>query len=425
MTAINLSHFSELIKSSLTFGKGVYLQSLLLIGCFAIAYVFYLLGKKFVLPKVLSVTLKKNPKLNRLITKYIVSLFYPLIAVIFLTLGLFFYGWFFEETEIFSSVIKLLLVFLFLRFLRIASSNNFITNAAGFFLVPTLLLDIFNLLGPVITYLDDYDFTIGQVRISVYLVIKSFIVLLVVFWASSLLSQKTRFYIENNKKIESGTRNLIAKFIDISIYLIAGIVLLKTLGVGLETLAIMGGAIGVGIGFGLQKIASNFISGIILLFEKSVELGDIIELENGKIVGAVRHFSSRYTLIEGWDGREILVPNEELIINKVANLTYSNNRSRIEIKVGVDYDSNLEQVREIMINCAKEHPRCVSYPDADCFITELDEYSVKFTLYFWVSDITAGKLGPQSDTIIAIWKKFKEHGIKIPAPRRDVKIESS
>jgi small-conductance mechanosensitive channel len=287
--------------------------------------------------------------------------------------------------------------------------------------MPTLVLDIFGLLDSTIDYLDDYAFKIGNVRISVYLVIKGFVVLLIVFWLSNLISKKSKSYIDSSKSIKSSTKGIISKFIDIAVYSSVFVILLKTFGVDMTTLAVVGGAIGVGIGFGLQKIASNFISGIILLFEKSVEIGDIVEIDNGNIYGTLKHFGGRYALIETMDGKEVMIPNEEFIINRVTNWTYSNNRARIEITLGVAYGTDLEKAKEILIFCAKENPRCLSYPEAECFVTQFGEYEIKFTLYFWISDIIEGRMGPKSDVLIRIWKKFKENNIEIPLPQREVR----
>lgn len=398
-----------------------YWQSLSLLCCFFVAFLFYKLSRKFLLPTIISSTLKKNIALNRLVTRYMIPLLYPCFAFIFLGLGLSIYSEFFKETIVFTTTFKLIALFLFLRFLRISSNNTFVTNLAGFFLMPALVLDIFGLLDPTIILLDQYAFKIGAVRISIYLVCKAIIVLLIVFWLSTLVSKKSKSYLDNSKNIKSSTKGIISKFIDIFVYAVMIIVLLKTFGVDMTTLAVLGGAIGVGIGFGLQKIASNFISGIILLFEKSVEVGDIVEIDNGNIFGTIKHFGGRYTLVEGSDGKEIMIPNEDFIIGKVTNWTYSNNRARVEINVGVAYGSDLEKVREVMLGCAKEHPRCLNYPEAECFVTQFGDYDIKFTLYFWISDIVEGRARPKSEVMLNIWNAFKENKIEIPMPQREVK----
>jgi len=418
--SISYDKLLEVLEKTVA-SSSLYWQTLSLILCFILSYVFYKLSRKFIFPKIISFTLKKNIELNRLVTGYLIPLLYPIFAVIFLAIGLSIYSKFFKETILFATTLKLITLFLFLRFLRISSDNSFIANIAGFFLIPALILDIFDMLDLVIEYLDFYAFKIGNIRISIYLVVKAIIVLMIVFWISSLVSKKSKSYVDNSKSIKSSTKSIIAKFIDIIIYAIVIIILLKTFGVDMTALAVIGGAVGVGIGFGLQKIASNFISGIILLFEKSVEIGDVVELDGGNIYGIVKHFGGRYTLIEGSDGKEIMVPNEDFIIQKVTNWSYTNNRARIEINLGVAYGSDLKMVRDILLNCARENSRCLNYPEAECFVTSFGEYDVKFTLYFWISDIVEGRAKPKSDVLINIWDKLQENNIRIPFPQREIK----
>ncbi len=398
-----------------------YWQSLSLIFCFVVSYTIYRITRKIILPKLISFSIKKNIELSRLITRYLTPLLYPLFAIIFLSIALSIYAQFFRDVTLFTTTIKLMTLFLFLRFLRISSNNNFVSNAAGIFLMPAMVLDIFGILDSTTAYLDQYALKIGTFRISVYLVIKAFIVLILLFWVANLILRKSHSYVENSRKIDSSTKGIINKFVDIVVYSFVFIAVLKILGVDMTTFAVLGGAIGVGIGFGLQKIASNFISGIILLFEKSVEIGDIVEIDNGNIYGTVKHFGGRYALVEATDGKEIMIPNEDFITGKVTNWTYSNNRARIEINVGVGYESDLEKVKQIMIECASSHPRCLNYPEIECFVTKFDEYDVKFVLYFWISDIVQGRAGAKSDVMIKIWNRFKENNIRIPVPQREVK----
>ncbi len=417
-------HYNKIIDTieKTISSPSLYWQSLSLIFCFIFSYIFYKLSRQFFFPKIISPSLKKNVDLNRFVARYLLPLLYPLFAVIFLSSGLSIYSKFFKETILFLTTLKLVALFLFLRFLRISSNNNFVANAAGLILMPALILDIFGMFDIAMAYLDSYAFKIGTVKISVYIAIKAFVILLIVFWLSGLISKKSKSYIDSSKSIKSSTKGIISKFIDILVYSIVVIVILKIFGVDMTTLAVIGGAIGVGIGFGLQKIASNFISGIILLFEKSVEIGDWIEMDNGSVFGTVKHFGGRYTLIECFDGKEVMVPNEEFIINKVTNWTYSNNRARIDITLGVAYGSDLEKVTEIMTTCAKENPRCLNYPEIECYVTNFGEFDVKFILYFWISDIIGGRMKPKGEVLMSIWKKFAEAGIKIPVPQREVTV---
>jgi small-conductance mechanosensitive channel len=416
----NYSNIANIVEQTIASSE-FYWQSLSLLGCFLISFFFYKLGRKFILPKIISSSLKKNIALNRIVTRYLIPMLYPLFAVTFLGIGLSIYSHFFQEATLFASTLKLVTLFLFLRFLRISSNNTFLTNIAGLFLAPALVLEIFGLLDSAIFLLDEYGFKIGSVRVSAYLVIKAIVVLVLVFWLSTLVSKKSKSFLDNSKSIKSSTKGIISKFIDILVYTVVVIVFLKTFSVDMTTFAVIGGAVGVGIGFGLQKIASNFISGVILLFEKSVEIGDIVEIENANIFGTIKHFGGRYTLVEGVDGREIMIPNEDFIIGKVTNWTYSNSRARIEINLGVAHGSDLEKVKEIMTECARQHPRCLTYPEIDCFVTQFGEYDIKITLYFWISDIVEGRMKPKSDILVSIWKSFKENGIEIPLPQREIK----
>ena len=418
---MNFDKIFDTIERTLI-SPSLYWQSMSLILCFVLSYIAYRISRKFIFPKIISTTLKRNVELNRIVTRYVLPMLYPIFALIFLSVGLSIYSEFFREKILFSTTLKLVGLFLFLRFLRISSNSHVTANVAGLILMPTLLLDIFGALDPAIIYLDELAFKIGKMRISAYLVIKAFVVLLLAFWLSGLIRKKSKSYIDSSKSIKSSTKGIISKIIDIFIYSAIAIIILKTFGVDMTTLAVIGGAVGVGIGFGLQKIASNFISGVILLFEKSVEIGDIVELDGGKIYGTVKHFGGRYTLVEEMDGKEIMIPNEDFIINRVTNWTYSNNRARIEINLGVAHGSDLEKVKEIMMNCAREHPRCLNYPEVECYVTQFGEYDIKFTLYFWISDIVEGRMRPKSEVLMKIWKKFEESGVEIPLPQREVSV---
>lgn len=420
----NLPNFDKfyLVIEKVVSNSNFYIQSIALSSCFILAFLCYKLVRNYIFPKLASKALKKNADLNLLVTRYFLPLLYPVFAVIFLAIGLSIYAEFFLEALIFTTTLKLTILFLFLRFLRISSNNNFIANAAGIFLFPALLLDVFGLLDSTISYLDQYALHIGTFRISVYLVIKGFTVLLLVFWLSGLVSKKSKSFIESSKNIKSGTKIIITKFLDIFIYSIVGLTILKTFGVDMTALAVIGGAVGVGIGFGLQKIASNFISGIILLFERSVEVGDMVEIDRGDIFGTVKYFGGRYTLVEAIDGKEVMIPNEDFIIGKVTNWTFSNNRVRIEIPVGISYASDLNKAKKIMLDAANNHERCLGYPAAECFITDFADSSINLVLHFWVSDIVEGRMGPKSDIMLEIWEKFKENDITIPFPQREVKM---
>ncbi len=415
---MNYSKIYDVIEMTVA-SPSLYWQSLSLIICFTAAYFCYRFSRKILFGKVHGGN-NSSYESSRVISRFVLPMLYPLISFAFLGAGFLIYSLFFKETVIFSATLKLVSLFILLRFLRLTSNNSFQSNLIGFFLMPAMILSIFGIFEPTVLYLDELAFKVGKVRISAFLIIKAIIVLITVFWLASLIRNKIKLYIDNNKTIKASNKGLIGKSIDILIYSIVFIILLKTFGVDLTALAVIGGAIGVGIGFGLQKIASNFISGIILIFEKTVEIGDIVELDNGNIYGTVKQFGGRYTLVEAMDGKEIMIPNEELIINKVTNWTYSNNRARIEIILGVAHGTDLEKAREIMIECAKQNSRCLNYPEIECYITSFGDHDIKITLYFWISDIVSGRMKPKGEVLMEIWRKFKENDIKIAIPQREI-----
>lgn len=415
-----LNSLFETISHHLT-SVEFYWQLSAVLSSLIIALICYKIVRIFLFPKIISALSQKSTALSNFFEKYFVGLALPLFFTFFLVSGTIFHSAFFADVLLFETSLKLVTLFLFLRFLRISSESTLITNIAAFVLVPIVLLHAFDLLAPTTAFLDSFDAQFGKFRISIYIVIKAIIILVAIIWFSNLISRKSKLYIENSKNIKSSTKGIIVKLIDIIVYFVLFIVGLRVFGFDVTTFAVIGGAIGVGIGFGLQRIASNFISGIILLAEKSIEVGDIIEIENSKIFGTVKYFGGRYTLIEGFDGDEILIPNEDFIINRVKNWTYSNNRCRITVNVKISYDSDFELAKKIMLEVANQHPKCLHYPEAECFITEFAEFEIKIVLYFWINDISQGRLGVRSDVMMNIIKKFSEHGIEIPLPQRELR----
>ncbi|WP_300541786.1 mechanosensitive ion channel domain-containing protein [Maricaulis sp.] len=266
-------------------------------------------------------------------------------------------------------------------------------------------------------------FQMGNIRISAYTALRALLVLALVFWTTAIIVDVVDKRIAGLSRMRPTTRILVTKFFQIGIYFLAGLIALDMIGLDLTTLAVFGGALGIGIGVGLQKIASNFISGLILLLERSVEQDDLIELPDGT-TGFVRRSSARYTLIETFDGKEILIPNEDFITNRVTNWTLSTTKARIQVNIGVSYKSDLEKAQALILEAAREHPRCIEEPEPLCFLLNFGESSVDFTLLFWVGNVVDGRWAPQSDVMFAIWRKFREHGIEIPFPQRDLHIKS-
>lgn len=281
-------------------------------------------------------------------------------------------------------------------------------------------------LSPLQAYLarDDYSFMIGSYKVTLLFVVKTLVAAVVFFWLAGIVSEFGERRIQNFKRMSLHGRAIFSKAFQLFVYFFAFLIALDIMGLDLTGLTIFSGAIGLGIGIGLQKISSNFISGIIMLFERAVEEGDLIELSDGT-TGIVKRTNARFTLVETFESREILVPNEDFITDRVTNWTYSNQIGRIEIKIGVAYGSDLRLVQHIMLDTARSHPRCVASPPPCCFLTEFADSAVEFTLFFWIDEITNGRLGPRSDVMFAISDQFERHQIAIPFPQRDVNVKQT
>lgn len=278
-------------------------------------------------------------------------------------------------------------------------------------LLIVLILDAFGYFYVIRDVLDAPGLTVtmGDIRFSPYTILKAILAMTVLFWITSTLSNLGLNYIQR-LNLRSSNRTLLHKIYQIGLYFIGTIVLLDMCNVDLTTLRMLSGAIGIGVGFGLQKIAANFISGIILLFEKSVEENDLIELQDGTYC-YVRQVTARYTRVETFDGRDIMIPNEAFIVNPVINLTHTNAQARVEITILVDYATRLSEALERMVMAAQAHPRCSSTPAPEAYASAFHYCGIELTLHFWIDDVTQGRMRPKSDVMSTILSEFHTHGI--------------
>ena len=262
-----------------------------------------------------------------------------------------------------------------------------------------------------------------QFTLTPYDLLTSIFLIMIIIWSTALIANYTESRISKIHSMRAATKALLYKIAQIVLYSIALVTILDLIGVDLTALTVFGGAAGIGIGFGLQKTASNFISGLILLFEKTIETGNLLELNDGTM-GFVKRTSARYTLIETFESKEMIVPNEDLMTTKVINHTYSNKKGRVDIKVGVSYKSDIHLAKKIILESARLYPDCVSDPPPQCFLLNFGDSSVDFELHFWVADVTKGRLLPKSEVMFTIWDKLKENEIEIPFPQRDLHLKT-
>lgn len=270
---------------------------------------------------------------------------------------------------------------------------------------------------------DAFTLHVGKASVTGYQVLNGLMTIIAVFWVASLIAVWLERSVGKLEKVNPSTRSLILSGMKLFIFVVASIICLNALGIDMSSLTIFSGAIGIGLGFGLQKITSNFISGLILLIERSLEEGDLVELTVGE-TGIVKRMGARFTLIETFDSKEIMIPNEDFITNRVINWTFTNKQGRIEILLGVGYDSDLELAKELIVKAAKNHPRCSKDPAPQCYITNFGDSAINMILYFWVNDVTKGRLDAKSDVYMSIWKSFKQNNISIPYPQSDIYIKN-
>jgi len=290
-------------------------------------------------------------------------------------------------------------------------------------------LNIVDLLQPTIEFLDALAFSFGKIRLSVLGVIKGIIAVCVLLWTALALSK----FLENRVKTLPGVtpsaQVLIGKTLRITLIVVAVMLAISSLGIDLTALAVFTGGIGVGIGFGLQKIFANLISGFILLMDKSMKPGDLITLttETGsnKVFGEINKLSARYVSVITRDGIETLIPNEELISTRVENWSFSHNNVRIRIPFGVSYDSDIHKARELALQAAVDIDRVFKEPPPVCNLLQFGNSSVDFELRVWIGDPINGVGNIKHQINMRLWDLFKENNIEIPFPQRDLHLRSA
>ncbi|WP_395375983.1 mechanosensitive ion channel family protein [Marinicella sp. W31] len=266
-----------------------------------------------------------------------------------------------------------------------------------------------------------FMFSIGKYQISLFQVIQTLLIFIVLLWTIRLFISSIDRYLRNRQRFKSSSRLLIVRLLQIILYFVAFLIILSNLGIDLTALAIFSGTIGIGLGFGLQKIASNFISGIILSSENAIKEGDLLELNDGT-KGYVKNIRPRHILLEGFDNKEIMVPNEEFINTRVTNWTLTTQLARLDIPFGVAYGTDLRKVKALVEDIADNHPDNTKAKESNCYVTDFADSSINFILHFWMEDVTSGIVRIKSEILLSIWETFEKEQITVPFPQRDIHI---
>ncbi len=278
---------------------------------------------------------------------------------------------------------------------------------------------ILGIVDDVSAVLDSVGFSIGGTRITLLLVLQSIVFVGGLLWIALKVGNFLDNRIQQVDELTPSLRVLLGKILRIALVVLAVTIAMQSVGINLTALTVLSGAVGVGIGFGLQKVVSNFISGMIILLDESIKPGDTITL--GETFGWIRELRARFVSVVTRDGREYLIPNEDFITTQVINWSFSDKYVRLDVPFGVAYDSDPHEVVDIAIGAAASVDRVVaSYRPPVCWMTEFGDSSINFLLRFWIEDPQQGLTNIRGKVMMALWDAFKENGISIPFPHREV-----
>lgn len=298
------------------------------------------------------------------------------------------------------------------------SSERFIAMAIWF----GLALHLTGFLPEILNAMDDLSFHVGRQKISLLMILSGIlsviVTLLVAMWLGSALENR----IMVTEKLNMNLRVVLAKLIRAALIVFGVLIALPIAGIDITVLSVFGGALGVGIGFGLQKIASNYVSGFIILLDRSIHPGDVLTVDNR--FGTVSQLTTRYLVLRSSDGTEAIIPNDTLITSTVINHSYSDRQMRLFIPVQVGYQSDLDQAMNIMRQAAENHPRVLKDPEPKTFLKAFGDNGIELELAVWIIDPEEGQLNLRSELNLEIWRRFRAAGIEIPFPQRDVRIVS-
>ena len=298
----------------------------------------------------------------------------------------------------------------------------FLKLLGRYVLIPIAALYVFGLLGIVGETLETTRVEIGNISFSIMAILRGVIAGSILFWLGSWSNQQSSEYI-SSQEIRPSLRTLLIKVAEFMIFGTAFLLLMNIMGINLSAFALLGGAIGVGLGFGLQKIASNFISGVILLLEGQATVGDYVELDGGE-QGKIVKMMARAAILETFDGRWIVVPNEDFITTRVINYSDSGSANRYEAPFSVTYETDINRVPDIVEAAVATHPGVLDKPyPPDCELREFGDSGVNFACEFWVEGLDDGDFKYTSDVLFLIWNALKAEGIEMPYPRRVVEIK--
>ncbi|MGB7990792.1 MAG: mechanosensitive ion channel domain-containing protein [Candidatus Methylophosphatis roskildensis] len=331
-------------------------------------------------------------------------------------------------TQLFANAIALLAAMALIRMAVFALRTVFAPSGwlasfeRGFAAIVWVLfaLHVLGILPDVVAWMESVEFSVGAQNLSVWLVLQGAVTVLITVLAALWLSGLLETRLMASKELNASLKAVFSRLAKALLLLLAVLIALPMVGLDLTTLSVFGGALGVGLGFGMQKIASNYVSGFIILLDRSIQIGNMITVDRFR--GEVLQINTRYSVLRSLTGVESIVPNEMLIASVVENETYTNPRVRISMPVQISYQSDLDLAMQIMTESARAQPRVLAEPPPQAFVGGFADSGINLELGLWIGDPQEGTLGVRSAINLRIWREFKRQGVEIPYPQREVRL---
>jgi small-conductance mechanosensitive channel len=355
--------------------------------------------------------------------RIVAPLLIPLLWLFLLWLSIAVASTFDWPFRILDSIVTLLLAWIAIRLVSQLVQNPIWSTLFVWVAWTLAALSILDWLPTIIAIMQSAEIVrVGDSPITLYTVAQSTLALVVLLSLAVYLTGVIEARIRTSRTLSPSVQVLFVKSLKIVLIVLAVVIAIDSVGIDLTALAVFGGAIGVGVGFGLQKIVSNLISGVILLVDKSIKPGDVIAVSG--TYGWVTALGGRYVSVVTRDGVEHLIPNETLISERVENWTHTDSQTRLKVDVGVHYDTDIHRAMELCLEAAAEVDRVISRPEAKCLLIEFGDSAINLQLRFWIADAHNGVQNVKSAVLLKVWEKFKEHGVQIPYPQRDLHLKS-
>ena len=400
-------------------------QGIIIIASFVIGLIIYRMTKKSVVDAIESSDWPRRVKRVAMNVKKLLFPFITLVVIFLMTriassepVGV--------DVSLINGMMKVLAAWIVIRILAQFIDNHAVRNVFALGIWSVAALSIFGVLGTATAVLDSAAFTMGDFRLSLLSVIKSVFYLFILLYFATFVSSFAERRVLKSTSLTRSSQVLVSKIIRVFLIVVALLIGITSSGIDLSLFAVFGGAVGLGIGFGLQKGISNLFSGMLLLVDRSIEPGDVIEIPEIGTFGWVNHMAARYTEIVTRDNKSFLIPNEDFITQRVVNWSHGNSLIRIEVEFGVHYDSDPHAVKALAEEAAANaHERICEDPSPVCHLTEFGDSSLNFKLRFWIQDAERGVTNMRGAVMLSLWDAFKDNNIEIPYPHRDIYIRNN